>query len=277
MRLGAIALLLVVLCLGLIWALHGEDHASPPPASQAAAASAHIASAHRAPTARVDTSSRAEAKANPFATRAEDIAACRQALVAARCRDRYFQRRFARTNPNSPVPDVSPECRGVDGAAPPWRPLYEAAIHGHVPSMARFADGTLFNLGKTYAEWDLEAMALYRQHGYDFLVRAANAGDAGALRKLAREMVTPGRGEGAIPYDRVRGLAYARLLLRHADPDWNSRLTNETIGSAFRFTAEEWAKAEILSRELIPAAAEARLEGWNPNLNGPENDYGCAG
>jgi hypothetical protein len=205
------------------------------------------------------------------------MAACREVMVAARCRDEHYQRQYARGLPNGAIPAVAPECAGQPPGPPPWRPVFDAARRGHIPSMARFADGTLFRLDKVYAEWDLEAMALYRRHGYDFLVRAANAGEGNAIAKLAREMTNPGHGEGAVPYDRIRGLAYARVLLRHADPDWNDRLTNDTVGSVFRFTAEEWARAELLSHQLLSPAAEARLEGWSPNRNGPENDYGCSG
>ena len=202
------------------------------------------------------------------------VASCRRVAIALRCHEHVRNVRLSRGARQLSQPPEDGACAAWVSSPVPWRPVFEAARDGHVPSMVRFADGSLF---RPSVEWDLEAMALYRTHGYEFLRRAAEAGDGTAMTKLAREMVTAGAGEGAIPFDRVRGLAYARLLLRHADPDWQARLTSQMIGSAFRYTAEEWARAEILSHELVPAGAEARLDGWNPNRNGPDNDYGCAG
>ena len=222
-------------------------------------------------------SGRANPGANAEGFRASaqvQAASCRRVAIALRCHEHLRKVRLSRGARQLSQPPEDGACTAWVSNPVPWRPLFEAARQGHVPSMVRFADGSLF---RHDVEWDLEAMALYRTHGYEFLRRAAEAGDGGAIAKLAREMVATAAGEGAIPFDRVRGLAYARLLLRHADADWQDKLTSQTIGSAFRYTAQEWAEAEGLSHRLVSPEAEARLDGWNPNRDGPDNDYGCTG
>ena len=203
----------------------------------------------------------------------QDIQACKRVMAALRCHEQMQRVRMSRGAQHLSQPPSDPQC-AAEMTAVPWRPLFEAATHGHIPSMVRFADGSLF---RHNVEWDLEAMDLYRRNGYGFLQRAAVAGEGTAVYHLARGLIAGVFGNGAVAEDRVRGLAYARLLLRHADSDWQSRLTREMIGSAFRFDAQEWARAEVLSHQLLSVDAEARLDGWNPNLNGPENDFGCAG
>jgi len=110
----------------------------------------------------------------------------------------------------------------------------------------------------------------------EHLRRAAEAGDGTAVRKLAEEHLSPGGGTRAIPYDRIRGIAYARLLLRVADPDWRERLNRELFNAA-RVEPAEVAKADALVPTLLPPAAVARLQGWSPARDFAESGYGCGG
>ena len=256
----------------LLWTCTPEKFAATGSAPVAARSAPDVPAPHPRSAERAATG---PMPASPLAgTTERQVAACRRVAIALRCHEHVRNVRLSRGARQLSQPPADGACAAWVSSPVPWRPVFESARQGHVPSMVRFADGSLF---RHNVEWDLEAMALYRTHGYEFLRRAAEAGDGAATMKLAREMVAAGSGEGAIPLDRVRGLAYARLLLRHADPDWQAKLTSQMIGSAFRYSAEEWARAEMLSHELVPAAAEARLEGWNPTRDGPDNDYGCAG
>lgn len=209
------------------------------------------------------------------ANRAEHVAACQRAMALLACKRQRSQLYYARRARHYTLPDIDPECGALQDDPKAWRPVFEAARRGHVPSMARFADGSLLPLGRVDEEWDLEAMAFYRDYGFQFLTRAAAAGDGGAIVKLAREMTTPAYGPGAIPYDPVRGLAYAKVLLRHADRDWRGQLENQMGASLLRFTPLEWARAETLSREILSPEGELALEGWSPLRTRKDAGYGC--
>lgn len=189
---------------------------------------------------------------------AEDVDACKAAMAVIECRTANRGRSSA-----------------CAGGTPPWRTLLDSARRGHVPSMTRFV---MVALPTRYNEdsWDLEAAAAYRDHAFAFLTRAAEAGDGTAVRKLAQEHLSPGFGTRAVPYDRVRGLAYARLLLRLADPNWRSRLDREMMNDV-TVEAEEVARADALAPTLLPPVAMTRLQGWSPARDFAELGYGCSG
>ena len=160
-----------------------------------------------------------------------------------------------------------PTCRDARTELPPWKLLLDAARRGHVPSMARFAASQAVGPTGSLAEYDLESIAAYRAYGYEFLQKAAASGDGEAILKLSRELIAGGRGTRTVPRDVVRGLAYAQVLLRRADPNVRERiqqgLQNGLDGPPP--THEDWAAAEPLSRTILSPAAEARLEGWMPD------------
>lgn len=211
----------------------------------------------------------------PVDTRAEDRAACRLAMELLRCttvaRSNLLAAREARAD--------DPKCATLPAEVPPWKLLLQAAGHGHVPSMTQFANGNAIGIRSSLALWDVEAVAEYREHAYAFLVRAAEAGDGAAVARLARELLAPGLGTRAVPYDPVRGLAYAKVLARHADGDWRERI--EGIILADReptpISLADRARAEALSRTILPAAAEAKLEQWSPLRESADAGWGCDG
>lgn len=222
--------------------------------------------------AKITASDAAPASAS---TRSQDVAACQRAMATLACTRQRSELYFARAGKHHTLPTVDAECDALPADAKSWRPVFEAARRGHVPSMARFADGALFRLDRVDSEWDLEAMAFYRDYGHEFLTRAASTGDGGAVQKLATEMMTPGYGPGVVPYDPVRGLAYAKVLLRHAKREWRDHLENRMGVSLLRFTPLEWARAEAMSREILSPEAELALEGWSPLARDKDAGYGC--
>jgi len=258
------------------------------PARQAAAPSAPEASSRGASSALaglagVDASKTKEVASKSrvaFAgstTDPRDAASCRLAMELSRCERARIHLRFVPAAARAWQEDAS--CNDVRSDAPSWKLLLEAAKRGHVPSMARFGSGAVILRGGSVEEYDLEALAEWRAHAYDFLQRAAAAGEGDAIARLARELAEGGRGTRAVPYDPVRGLAYGLVLMRHAEPTAASRVESNLREGGFGPPprSEDWKAAEALSRTLVSPAAEARLEGWTPTRYDRANDYGCAG
>jgi hypothetical protein len=65
-----------------------------------------------------------------------------------------------------------------------WRYLFNAAIGGHVPSMAQFASMPPFNPANNFVG-NMDAWVAYKLYANTFLITAANAGDKGAVWNLA--------------------------------------------------------------------------------------------
>ena len=193
-----------------------------------------------------------------------DVASCRLAMEVVRCEQHAMVLETVDRKVREGQRD--PTCRDVRSDIPPWKLLLAAARAGHVPSMARFATSQAVRAPGSLSEYDLAAVAAYREHAYEFLKTAAEAGDGDAVLRLSHEMIAGGRGTRAVPHDPLRGLAYAQALLRRANPDYRQKilqdLSNGTWG--FRPSPKDWEAVEPLSRTILPAIVQARLEGWTP-------------
>ncbi len=169
-----------------------------------------------------------------------------------------------------------PVCDGVDANAEKdaWRPLFEAARAGHVPSMTLFATSRLVRDPQWRGAADMEAIAQYRTYALPFLQQAAAAGDVIAIEQLGAEQLAPGGGTRAIPYDPSRGFAYLAALSARAAPEYRQHLADEMADARARLTPAEIAAADALVPTILPAAIADRHDLVRPE-HGPDDDFGC--
>lgn len=157
----------------------------------------------------------------------------------------------------------------------PWKLMLDAALGGHVPSMARFGSRVLSR--SSSGEWDLDAIGAYRDHAYDFLRRAAEAGDVEAIQDLGFELMSYSVGTRAIPFEPVRGLAYVKALSAHAAPPYRQFLESRALelGRIARMSDADIARAEADAATVLPAAALARLDGVARPQHDEQDNFGC--
>lgn len=169
-----------------------------------------------------------------------------------------------------------PVCEGLPAQSEsPWRLLLTAARAGHVPSMVQFSGTDVVRSRYNDTEWEFEALAAYREYAFGFLVKGAETGDPRAIQHLAVELVTPGPGTRAIPYDPVRGYAYLKALSGFAE-SWRAKMMEEQLGSIrARLGPLDQARAEALSFTILSREATQRLRGASLEAPGPETDFGC--
>lgn len=306
---AAIALAIIaMLALGLLWldkagSSHAAARAHPvamksasPAASGAAPRDASPLPPPNAPLAQVFEPLRAAA------ARGNGAAACRLAMEIQRCAAHAYdveglesikrvpasqlllKGRFAElftsamAQLRAKIGADAPVCEGVPASdVRPWRLLLDAALQGHVPSMARFASRESLRDAKGRGEWDLDAYGAYRAYAFDFLRRAAGEGDAASIERLGVEHLTRGAGTRAIPFDPVRGLAYLRALSARATTEYRKRLedTAQSLAASARMTPADIAAADTLAATVLPPEVLARLDGIANPVHGPEDDFGC--
>jgi hypothetical protein len=158
------------------------------------------------------------------------------------------------------APDKS--CDGVASNVEPWRLVFESARRGYVPAMSVFVSGRAIR-SSNMAEWELEAMAAYRDHAYEFAQRAAAQGDWGAIQRLATELVIPASGVSAFPHDPLRGLAWARVIERNNTEDSQAQVEDLMFTLRTIHPEVDPMAVEALSAKLLEPGVEARLEPWS--------------
>jgi hypothetical protein len=157
----------------------------------------------------------------------------------------------------------------------PWKLMLDAALRGHVPSMARFGGGVLSR--SSSGEWDLDAIGAYRDHAYDFLRRAAEAGDVEAIQDVGFGLMTYSVGTRAIPFDPVRGLAYLKALSAHAAPPYRQFLESRSLDLTrmARMTPADIARAESEAASILPPASLDLRDDIAKPEHGAQDDFGC--
>lgn len=226
-------------------------------------------------------------------------AACRLAMEILRCRKYSTQAsqlerlRKLRDKPDTPsdarpklaemvakaekdVSALAPVCDGAQAPVDvPWQLLLSAGQSGHVPSMAWFVMSDAVHGG---IAWDPDALSAYRTFAFQFLTRAAAAGDSRAMEALGKEHMAQGTGTRAIPYDPVRGRAILVALQRAATPEYRGRLTIEIADATqmARLTTTQIQASDGLATTLLPpdfprnAAGQVEMGSENP-----DGVFGC--
>jgi hypothetical protein len=140
----------------------------------------------------------------------------------------------------------------------PWRLLRDAARGGHVPSMLRFA--VEFPVDFENLLDDVDGLVAYRDEQFQFLERAAAAGNA----KAAHSLFWAYAGEGGMflagkpREDPVEALAYALALEGIGNPASRERLQKREAMLRRRLSPARAAQAERRAAELAPRYAGSR-------------------